>query len=204
MTTETASPVSAAPADLANLLVLSQLLKKCEELDARERERRDQDIRQALSESRNRQEHEPLLFQMPHASEDAARIRDAVWYLNLVLFVIGLLLGCIATLGIFFYDGTNRVSVWDVIGVFVGLQLLMIVCFAFAARSPDTRRASLAALMLSAARQAVRAIQKMLPEAGYCRVREVLDNAHHPEHPYSAVVKWLVLRWLPRRTRFAS
>ena len=102
-------------------------------------------------------------------------------------------LGCTAAWGIFFYDGTNRVSVWDVLGVFVGLQLLMIVGFACAARSPDTRRASIAALTLWVARQAVHAIQRMLPEAGhgYRRVHEVLDNAPHPEHPCSAVVKWL-------------
>ena len=195
MTTENASPVPAAPADLANLLVLAQLLKKDEELDARERERRDQDIRQALSESRNRQEHEPHLFWMQRVSapEDAECIHAAVWHLNVALLVIGLLSGCTAILGIFFYDGTNRVSVWGVIGVFVGLQLFLIVGFAFAARSPVTRRASLAALMLSAARQAVRAIQRMLPEAGHGHhwVLEVL----RPEHPYRTVAKWLVLHW---------
>ena len=223
MTTTTAPPVRAASVDLANLLVLDQLLKKDEEFDAREREERDRDIRRKLSASRSRrsrlwewmrrirrkpsasrslQQGEQILFWMQDVSasdakvrEDAECIRDAVWNLNVVLFGIGLLLGGIAALGIFFYDGTNRVNVLDVILVFVVLQPVLIVVFAIAARSQDTRRASLAALARLAARQAVLTFGRALPEAGRHRVLEVLDIARHRERHYSTVVKWLVLSW---------
>ena len=207
MTTTTVPPVRAASADLANLLVLEQLLKKDEEFDAREREERDRDIRWKLSASRSLQQGKRLLFWMQEVyasdakvQEDAKRIREAVRNLDVVLLEVGLLFfglfaGGTAASSAFFYDGTDPLNVSIVILVLVVPQIILLFLFAIAALFKDTPPVILTALVRLVAWLADFAFGKVLPETGRHKVREVLDNAQQREHHYSTVVKWLVFRW---------
>jgi len=116
---------------LVNLVDLAAQIRLDADRGEHTRHRRYREIGQALGHLRTTRRAQAIewLKHLRNADEPSPR-RQALYFLHLVTWVMviaGLLIGGIAAYGVFYYDGTHQVNTVFVLGVFVGLQLLLVL-----------------------------------------------------------------------------
>ncbi|MEM9418831.1 MAG: DUF2868 domain-containing protein [Planctomycetota bacterium] len=123
----------------------------------------------------------------PHRGGDGLRL------VGLVAVAIGLLLGYVAAMGLFYYDGSTPVNVVRIIAVFVVLQAVTLVLFGVAAL-PGRVPGSAWLRDLSPAKLAT-LVTRWLPSETRDTVQQILGRGQAHQRVYHAVQKWQLLAW---------
>ncbi len=118
--------------------------------------------------------------------------------MSLIVALCGLLVGWGVATALFHYDGRHPVNTVSILGVFVGLQLVLLVMLVVA-MLPLNRIPMLAALQrilgsFSVGRMAA-VLSRLLPARMRGDVAALLDTGGRRTHGWSKVVQWQVLGW---------
>jgi hypothetical protein len=118
--------------------------------------------------------------------------------MSLIVALCGLLVGWGVATALFYYDGRHPVNTVSILGVFVGLQLVLLVMLVVA-MLPLNRIPILAALQrvlrsFSVGRIAA-ALSRLLPATMRGEVAVLLDTGGRRTHGWSKVVQWQVFTW---------
>jgi len=206
---ESSSAASAGPAPdpatgalLADMLDLSEVFETDEQINARTRIERDQALSPAL------QNYGPtdrirawLGTQRDPASEsNGERLARARRLTGMLLGILGLLLGWVAAMALFRYNGQHPVNVTWLLAVFVGLQSITLLLFAIAAlpasagRIPVVGSIQRLVMGLSPGRLGF-ALARFLPQ----RMRQSLESLSGRttafRRIFGNVSRWVVLYW---------
>ncbi|MBB6428907.1 DUF2868 domain-containing protein [Algisphaera agarilytica] len=123
----------------------------------------------------------------PHRGGDGLRL------VGLIAVGIGLLLGYVAAMGLFYYDGSTPVNVVRIIAVFVVLQAVTLGLFGVAAL-PGRVPGSAWLRDLSPAKLAT-LVARWLPGETRDTVQQILGRGQAHQRVYHAVQKWQLLAW---------
>lgn len=186
---------------LADLVDLNDQLQTDQDMEEHIKRRRDREIGRELSHLRGNpcaQVREWLGRVRGHADESAGNhVASAVRGITFFITTLGALLGWSCALAVFFYDGHYPVNVFNVLAVFVALQLLFVALFCVAASPhpiPGLHNIQSTLLALSPGHlQSVAA--RLLPG----KYRDALSSWNEPDgrrHPtYASIRKWMILLW---------
>lgn len=186
---------------LADLIDLHDQLRADEDLEENAKRRRDREIGRELSHLRGdpcAQVCEWLSRVRDHVEESAGgQVATAARGIGWLVTTLGVFLGWGCALAVFFYDGHYPVNVFNVLAVFVALQLLLAALFCVAAlpypiRGLHNIQSTLLALSPGHLQSV---LARLLPS----KYRHALsrwserDGGHH--QTYAPVRKWTVLLW---------
>lgn len=190
---------------LAELVDLSVQVDRDAGLNPSQLRRRDRTIGQQLADlsgkprSQLQQWLQVTNQQRPTQAGDTAV--KTLRRMALILFVLGLLIGWGAALGIFSYDGTRPVNVVNVLAAFVGVQLLLLLLTAIVAlprnllqRVPGARPVQDFIGLLSPGRL-VGVAARYLPAEHRLSLEAALGRHKASHMAYGQVQKWLILRF---------
>ncbi len=198
---------SRSRATAADLVVLAAALKLDEQRSPTEVRARDARIgadligqsgdRPALTLAwLDRLEHEDA-----HLRDRRARVTTALQTCGVVVAVLGLVLGWLAALAAFYYEGSGRVNVIAVLVVLVGVPGLFLVAFLAAALPrrwiawlPGATAVSTLARALSPGRLARLAL-RLVPRESRDAILDLQSRAGEHQTLFARVQKWLLLRW---------
>ena len=142
-----------------------------------------------------REESEPAL---QHVRQQA----QTAWHLTSgAIAMIGLLLGVVATLGAFYFDGAGRVNVVAVLAVLVGVPALLLVPWTLAAlptritqRLPGVSVLAVFGRVFHGGRLA-RWLWRVFPPGLRDSLAVIFAQAGRHQTLYASVQKWALLRW---------
>lgn len=193
--------------DLADVVALARALERDEQLTSRElRERETQFALQLPAASEDRvsvalawldaiKQRDAGVRSVHHRAETAVRLT------GLAVAFAAALVGWLATLGAFYFDGSGRVNAVAVLAVLVGVPGLLLLPFLLAAlpsaitqKLPGATAISGLARGLSPGRLGQWLWRTLAREAGET-VSFVADRAAAHQQLYSGVQKWALLRW---------
>lgn len=137
----------------------------------------------------------------PAIDERSGQARSGLTMAGLILVVIGLLSGVALASGVFYYDGNAPVNVVAVLGVFVGLQgiLLMLAVLAALPRGcfrwlPGMAGVQEALRLASPGRLALLS-SRLLPQDMREALSASIGRSGAHQRVYASVQFWVVLRW---------
>lgn len=186
---------------LSHLVELQARLRADESAERASLYRRDRDVARTLSERlRSRPDWQLvgwLRRTRPPGDTLRHRVAGGVRVVSVVLAVLGFALGWGIAAALFYYDGSTPVNVVNVLAVFVGAQLLLLVpllVMLLPAGVPGVAAVQETVALLSPGRL-WRLATPLLPQEARERLDEVLGLGAAHGQVYGRVQKWALLRW---------
>lgn len=191
---------------IADLALLSAALESDERLSQAERKRRDKTIGppsgsekdttvRAVEWSKNAATHDPELAKLHDQTNEANS------WANVFITVLGLLLGWAAAVGVFYFDGNERVNVIAIFATIVLLPAILLIPFLLAAAPrqilawiPGGLALGGLARGLSPGKLAL-LVNRLLPRSHRETFARVFQKWERHERLFAGVQKWCVLRW---------
>lgn len=186
---------------LADLVDLNDQLQVDQGLEENTKRHRDREIGRELSHLREdpcAQVREWLCRVRGHVEESvggqvAAAVRGIGWLIT----TTGVLLGWGCALAVFFYDGQHPVNVFNVLAVFVALQLLLVALFCVAALPYPIRGLhNIQSTLLALSPGHLQSVAARLLPGKYRHALSRWNEREEGYHQiYAPIRKWTVLLW---------
>jgi hypothetical protein len=164
--------------------------------------RRDREIGQKLAALR-RSPRKQVIDWLSHVSDQrnlklGARLAKALRIGTFLLGIAGLIIGWLTATAVFYYDGSQPVNVINILAVFVGAQLVLILLLFFTFIPPSVlrwlpgARSAVETLELLSPGRLQRLASRFLPEEHKRRAENLLGTSRAHRVLFGRIERWLV------------